>query len=255
MVPHPLSRRRLREWLADLPLVLRRWPTRACHGRRGRAWPARLQVGSVACDGYSDASGGPSASVQVRGRDRSCAAGRQRPSASWGVEDLLACADLRGIETSVAIDGDGRIVAVFQVAPEGCERAGMRSVALLVHPGRRGAGFGRRLRCWPRWRRPCYAGTALLAVIDCENTASLRCFAACGFTRDDDVRPCGYVGGREGGGGGARGGGAPRGGGGGGGEVCGGGRGKRGGRPPYTPAWRRSTAPARSSSRRCAGST
>ena len=65
------------------------------------------------------------------------------PERFLGVEDLLACADVPGIETSVAIDDGGRIVAVFQVASEGWLRAGMRSIALLVHPGRRGAGFGR----------------------------------------------------------------------------------------------------------------
>jgi GNAT superfamily N-acetyltransferase len=114
------------------------------------------------------------------------------PERFLGVEELLACADLPGIETSVAIDGGGRIVALFQVAREGCERAGMRSVALLVHPGRRGAGFGRAtlLAALAAARN---AGTVLLAVIDCENTASLRCFAACGFRPDDDADPGGYL--------------------------------------------------------------
>ena len=114
------------------------------------------------------------------------------PERFLGVEDLLACADVPGIETSVAIDDGGRIVAVFQVASEGWLRAGMRSIALLVHPGRRGAGFGR-ASLPAALAEPGYAGSELLAVIDGENTASLRCFAACGFTPDDDVGSGGYV--------------------------------------------------------------
>ena len=32
---------------------------------------------------------------------------------------------------------------------------------------------------------PCVAGGVLVAVIDRGNTASMRCFAACGFVKDD----------------------------------------------------------------------
>jgi RimJ/RimL family protein N-acetyltransferase len=42
-------------------------------------------------------------------------------------------------------------------------------------------------------REPCFAGSALSAVIDRDNAPSMRCFAACGFRPDDDADPGGDV--------------------------------------------------------------
>lgn len=108
------------------------------------------------------------------------------------VADLLASAEVPGTVTLLAEDADGRAVALFQSAPEGSERAGMRSVALLVHPGRRRAGFGRAVLL-AALDESRYGGSVLLAVIDRENAASLRCFAACGFAADDDAAPGNHV--------------------------------------------------------------
>jgi GNAT superfamily N-acetyltransferase len=100
------------------------------------------------------------------------------------IEDLLACAEVPGTATLVALDADGLAVAVFQAVPEGCAGDGMRTVALLVHPGRRRQGFGR-ATLLAAVDEPCVAGRVLIAVIDRENSVSLRCFAACGFAADD----------------------------------------------------------------------
>jgi GNAT superfamily N-acetyltransferase len=61
------------------------------------------------------------------------------------VEDLLACAEAPGAATLVGLDAEGRLIAVFQSVPAGCDGDGVRSVSLLVHPGRRRRGFGRDL--------------------------------------------------------------------------------------------------------------
>lgn len=100
------------------------------------------------------------------------------------VEDLLACAETPNAVTLVGLDAKGRLVAVVQSVPAGCAGGGARSVSLLVHPGRRRRGFGR-ATLLAALDEPRVAGSALLAVIDRENTASLRCFEACGFVADD----------------------------------------------------------------------
>jgi GNAT superfamily N-acetyltransferase len=99
------------------------------------------------------------------------------------VEDLLACAEVPGAVTLVGLDYEGRLVAVFQSVAAGCASNGVRSVSLLVHPGRRRRGFGR-ATLFAALDEPCYARSVLLAVIDRDNTASLRCFEACGFVTD-----------------------------------------------------------------------
>jgi len=99
------------------------------------------------------------------------------------VEDLLACAEAPDAVTLVGLDAKGRLVAVFQLVPAGCAGDGMRSVSLLVHPGRRRRGFGR-ATLHAALDEPRVTGSALLAVIDRENTASLRCFEACGFVTE-----------------------------------------------------------------------
>ena len=99
------------------------------------------------------------------------------------IEDLLACAELPGAVTVVGLDVKGRLVAVFQSVPAGCAGDGVRSVSLLVHPGRRRRGFGR-ATLLAAIDEPGAAPSALLAVIDRDNTASLRCFEACGFVTD-----------------------------------------------------------------------
>lgn len=73
-----------------------------------------------------------------------------------------------------------------RAVPAAPEDGGLRSLSLLVHPGRRGIGYGRAsLRA--ALADPGFAGSALLAVIDRENPASLRCFAASGFVPDPDA--------------------------------------------------------------------
>ena len=104
-------------------------------------------------------------------------------------EDLLESAELPGTTTSVAVDGAGEIVALFQAAPE---EDAERSVALLVHPGRRGAGYGTAVLL-AALDEPCYAGLVLRAVVDRDNVASLRCFAHCGFVADDDGSSARYA--------------------------------------------------------------
>jgi GNAT superfamily N-acetyltransferase len=99
------------------------------------------------------------------------------------VEDLVACADLPGAVTLVGLDAKGRLVAMFQSVPEGSPGDGQRSVSLLVHPGRRRRGFGS-ATLLAALQDPCVAGRPLLALIDRANTASLRCFAACGFVAE-----------------------------------------------------------------------
>lgn len=105
-------------------------------------------------------------------------------------EDLLECAEVADTLTSVAVDDDDDVVAVFQAAPDD---DGKRSVALLVHPGWRHAGVGT-ASLKAALHEPCYAGSVLRATIDRDNAASLRCFASCGFTSDDDDDgPAGYA--------------------------------------------------------------
>ena len=100
------------------------------------------------------------------------------------IEDLLACAEAPGAVTLVGLDAKGRLVAVFQSVPAGCAGDGVRSVSLLVHPDRRRRGFGR-ATLLAALAEPGLSGSASLAVIDRNNTASLRCFEACGFVADD----------------------------------------------------------------------
>ena len=105
------------------------------------------------------------------------------------VEDLLEDAELPGTLTVVATDDAGEVVALLQAAPED---GGLRSVSLFVHPGRRGVGYGRAtLRA--AVAEPGFADSPLLAVIDRDNLASLRCFAACGFVPDPDASSERYV--------------------------------------------------------------
>ena len=104
-------------------------------------------------------------------------------------EDLLESAELPGTTTSVAVDGAGEIGAIFQAAPE---EDAERSVALLVHPGQRGVGYGT-AALLAALDEPCYAGCMLRAVVDRENVASLRCFMHCGFVADDDSSSARYA--------------------------------------------------------------
>jgi L-amino acid N-acyltransferase YncA len=99
------------------------------------------------------------------------------------VEDLLACAEAPGTETLVGLDARGRLVAILQTVPAGCAGNGVRSVSLFVHPGRRRRGFGR-ATLLAALDEPRVSGSAWLAVVDRDNTASLRCFEACGFVTD-----------------------------------------------------------------------
>jgi ribosomal protein S18 acetylase RimI-like enzyme len=99
------------------------------------------------------------------------------------VEDLLACAEVPGAVTLVGLDAEGRLVAVFQSVPAGCDGDGVRSVSLLVHPGRRRRGFGR-ATLLAALDEPCVGRSVLLAVVDRDNSASQRCFEACGFVTD-----------------------------------------------------------------------
>lgn len=108
------------------------------------------------------------------------------------MEDLLESAEAEGTVTSVATDVGGDVVAVVQAGPEGSLRPGVRSVVLLVHPGHRGAGVGR-AALLAALAEPDYAGSALLAVVDRENVASLRCFTACGFVANPDASSERYV--------------------------------------------------------------
>jgi GNAT superfamily N-acetyltransferase len=111
------------------------------------------------------------------------------PERYLGIEEMLEAARLPDTITWLALDADDRAVAVFQAAPD---EGGERGVALLVHPGRRGAGYG--TACVrAALDQPCFDGDALRAVIDRENVASLRCFSSCGFVAEDDVSPGGYA--------------------------------------------------------------
>lgn len=111
------------------------------------------------------------------------------PERYLGIEELLDAARIPDTVTWIALDQDGHVVAVFQAAPE---EDGERGVALLVHPGRRGAGYG--TACVrAALDQPCFNADALRAVIDRENVASLRCFSSCGFVPDDDALPGGYA--------------------------------------------------------------
>jgi GNAT superfamily N-acetyltransferase len=112
------------------------------------------------------------------------------PERYLGIEEMLDAARLSDTITWLALDADDDVVAVFQAAPD---EDGERGVALLVHPGRRGAGYG--TACvHAALDQPCFSGGALRAVIDRENVASLRCFSTCGFVPDDDdASPGGYA--------------------------------------------------------------
>lgn len=100
------------------------------------------------------------------------------------VEDLLACAEAPNAVTLVGLDAKGRLVAVVQSVPSGCGAGGVRSVSLLVHPGRRRRGFGR-ATLLAALDEPLVAGSAVLAIIDRDNAASRGCFEACGFVADE----------------------------------------------------------------------
>ena len=111
------------------------------------------------------------------------------PERYLGIEEMLEAARLPDTVTWLALDADSHLVAVFQAAPE---EGGERSIALLVHPGRRGAGYG--TACvLAALDQPCFAGCGLRAVIDRQNVASLRCFSACGFVPDDEAPANGYA--------------------------------------------------------------
>ena len=78
------------------------------------------------------------------------------PERFLGIEELLHPAAVPDIVTWLAVDADDHVVAVFQAAPEEDRE---RSVALLVHPARRRAGYGRAcvLAAWisRATRTPC----------------------------------------------------------------------------------------------------
>ena len=114
-----------------------------------------------------------------------------RPERFLGIEEMLDAARLPDTVTWLARDADDRLVAVFQTVSE---EDGEHSIALLVHPGRRRAGYG--TACvLAAMDQPCYQDAVLRAIVDRENVASLRCFSACGFfPDDDDAGPGGYVG-------------------------------------------------------------
>ena len=113
-----------------------------------------------------------------------------RPERYLGIEEMLDAAHIPDTITWLALDSDDQIVAVFQAAPS---EDGERGIALLVHPGRRGAGYG--TACVrAALDQPCFHDDALRAVIDRENVASLCCFSICGFVPDDDdASPGGYA--------------------------------------------------------------
>jgi GNAT superfamily N-acetyltransferase len=112
------------------------------------------------------------------------------PERFLGITELLEAALVPGTITWLAEDLQGLVVAVFQAAPE---EDGERSVALLVHPGRRGAGYG--TACvLTAVSEPWLAGEVLTATIDRANLASLRCFTRCGFRADDDASSRTYAG-------------------------------------------------------------
>jgi GNAT superfamily N-acetyltransferase len=111
------------------------------------------------------------------------------PERYLGIEEMLDAAALPDTVTWLALDSDDHVAAVFQAAPE---EGGERSIALLVHPGRRGAGYG--TACvLAAVEQPCFAGCALRAVIDRANVASLRCFSTCGFLPDEEAEASGYA--------------------------------------------------------------
>ena len=95
------------------------------------------------------------------------------------MQDLLDAAEVPGTLTFVALDAEGLIVAVFQAAPEGSERCRDAHGRAARASGCRRQGSGGR-RCSRPRDGPCFAGSVLFAAIDCQNTVSLRCFAACG---------------------------------------------------------------------------
>jgi GNAT superfamily N-acetyltransferase len=112
------------------------------------------------------------------------------PERFLGVAELLEAAVVPGTVTWLAEDPQGHVVAVFQAAPE---EDGERSVALLVHPGRRGAGYG--TACvLAAMGQPWLQGAVLTATIDRENVASLRCFARAGFLLDTEASSRSYAG-------------------------------------------------------------
>lgn len=61
------------------------------------------------------------------------------------------------------------------------------SVYLVVNPGSRGRGYGRRILHLLK-RRPEIAGaSALIAEIDPKNVASLTCFRSAGFSEESEI--------------------------------------------------------------------
>jgi RimJ/RimL family protein N-acetyltransferase len=112
------------------------------------------------------------------------------PEPFLGIAELLEAALIPGTITWLAEDPQGHVVAVFQAAPE---EDGERSVALLVHPGRRGTGYG--TACvLAAMSEPWLAAEVLTATIDRSNVASLRCFTRCGFHAEDDASSRTYAG-------------------------------------------------------------
>jgi RimJ/RimL family protein N-acetyltransferase len=99
------------------------------------------------------------------------------PERFLGISEMLEAAAVPGTITWLAEDPQGQVVAVFQAAPE---EDGERSIALLVHPGRRGAGYG--TACvLAALSQPWLGSDVLTATIDRENVASIRCFTRSGF--------------------------------------------------------------------------
>ena len=111
------------------------------------------------------------------------------PERFLGIGELLEAACLPDTITWLALDADGLVVAVFQAAPD---EDGERSVALLVHPGRRGAGYGTACLL-AALDQPCFDGGVLRAVIDRANVASLHCFSSVGFVPDGKAPLDAYV--------------------------------------------------------------
>jgi GNAT superfamily N-acetyltransferase len=112
------------------------------------------------------------------------------PERFLGIAELLEAAAVPGTLTWLAEDPQAHVVAIFQAARE---EDGERSVALLVHPGRRGAGYGTACAL-AAMSQPWLRGAVLTAMIDRENVASLRCFAHAGFQLDDEASSRSYAG-------------------------------------------------------------
>jgi RimJ/RimL family protein N-acetyltransferase len=111
------------------------------------------------------------------------------PERFLGIAELIDAAAVPGTITWLAEDPQGHVVAVFQAAPEEDRE---RSIALFVHPGRRGAGYG--TACvLAAVSQPWFGAEVLTATIDRENVASLRCFARAGFHAGAGESARGYI--------------------------------------------------------------